>query len=132
MKGFSPDRMRLARAKAGLSYRQLAPIVGVSATTLFSYETGRARPRPPKLKALADALGCATTYLAPLPRNASLRDHREHAGMFLRDVATQLGVSDTTVLRMEDGSHWPDDADAWASAYGLTVKAFAEAWRRPS
>ena len=131
MGGFSPERMRRARARKGLSYRELAPLVGVSATTLFSYETGRARPRPPKLQALAKALGCTTTYLAPLPRHASLRDHREHAGLFLRDIATQLGVSDTTVLRMEQGSHWPDDPYAWAGAYGLTVKGFAEAWRRP-
>lgn len=126
---FSAERMRIARARSGLSYRQLAPLVGVSATTLFSYETGRARPRPPKLRALAEALGCKTSDLAPLPANPSLRDYREHAGMFLRDVATSLGVSDTTVLRMEDGTHWPDDPERWAAAYGLTLKGFAEAWR---
>lgn len=129
VRGFLPERMRLARARSGLSYRQLAPLVGVSPTTLFSYETGRAKPRPPKLTALAKALGCATTYLAPLPASASLRDHREHAGLYLREVAALLGVSDATVLRMEAGTHWPDDPERWANAYGLTVKGFAEAWR---
>jgi transcriptional regulator with XRE-family HTH domain len=119
-----------------LSYRQLCErmtaldsTTKVSATTLFSYETGRARPRPPKLKALADALGCDTTYLAPLPKHPSLRDHREHAGLFLRDIAAAVGVADSTVMRMEDGTHWPDEPDRWAAAYGLTLKGFAEAWR---
>lgn len=129
VRGFDPERMRLARARTGLSYRQLAPIVGVSPTTLFSYETGRAKPRPPKLKALADALNCTTSYLAPLAANASLRDHREHSGLFLREIAAVLGVSEATVLRMEAGTHWPDDPERWAGAYGLTVKGFAEAWR---
>lgn len=126
----------MARAKADLSYRQLStrmaeidPQTKVSATTLFTYETGRARPRPPKLKALADALGCETTYLAPLPRRPSLRDYREHSGLFLRDIAAQLDVAESTVMAMERGTHWPDEPDRWAEAYSLTVKAFAEAWR---
>jgi transcriptional regulator with XRE-family HTH domain len=131
VRGLSPERMRRARTRAGLSYRQLAALVGVSATTLYRYEAGLVSPRPPRLQALADALGCTTEYLAPLPRRPTLRDHREHAGLLLHDLAERLDVADSTVIRMEDGSHWPDDPERWAAAYGLTIKAFAEAWRPP-
>jgi transcriptional regulator with XRE-family HTH domain len=127
--GFKPDRMRQARLRAGLTYRQLGLLVGVSATTLFRYESGRVSPRPPALKALAAALGCPITFLAPLPRRPTLKDHREHSGLLLREMATLLEVTDSTVGRMEDGHHWPDDPERWASAYGLSLKTFAEAWR---
>lgn len=128
--GFDPQRLRLARNKAGLSYRQVGESAGISATTVFKYEKGQSRPRAHTLRALATALDCTTAYLAPAPRRATLTQLRDAAGLSLRDIALVVGFTKNTVSRVEQGHQWPDDVQMWAAAYGLTLKQFAEAWRR--
>lgn len=52
------DYLRSVRERAGLSLRELAAAVGVSAPYLMRLETGaRSKPSPDVLQRLADALG---------------------------------------------------------------------------
>ena len=45
----TPDRILVARARAGLSQSQLAVRAGVPQPNLSAYETGRVQPRPETL-----------------------------------------------------------------------------------
>lgn len=55
-------RIKLARAKAGLSVRELAERVGVSATAISKFERGEASPRQSTLLRLAKALSVGVEY----------------------------------------------------------------------
>lgn len=48
--------LRQARMKQGWSVRQLSEIVGVSAATIYNYESDKTEPRISHLKWLAEAL----------------------------------------------------------------------------
>ena len=68
--GVIGQRLKLARAAAGLSLRDLqAKIKGrVSAQSIGKYERDEATPSPPVLEVLADALNTTLEYLAAQPR----------------------------------------------------------------
>jgi DNA-binding transcriptional regulator YiaG len=51
---FSAKRLAAQRARLGLSQANFAKLVGVSALSIYNWESGRARPRQPQLKAIAD------------------------------------------------------------------------------
>jgi Zn-dependent peptidase ImmA (M78 family)/DNA-binding XRE family transcriptional regulator len=59
---FDGQRLSVARREAKLSGRALAAAVGVSATAVSQWESGKTRPRPAKIDRLADALGYPVQY----------------------------------------------------------------------
>lgn len=60
------QRLRIARAAAGLSLRQLSLRIGgkVTAQAISYYERGETRPSPATLEAIAGAVGVSAAYLA--------------------------------------------------------------------
>ncbi|MCL5037044.1 MAG: helix-turn-helix domain-containing protein [Chloroflexi bacterium] len=56
------SRMKRARLEAGLSQRKLANIVKGTEASIIRYEAGQARPRPARLKAIAEATGKSVSY----------------------------------------------------------------------
>ena len=56
------SRMKRARLEAGLSQRKLAGIVKGTEASIIRYEAGQARPRPARLKAIAEATGKSVSY----------------------------------------------------------------------
>ncbi|WP_176338520.1 helix-turn-helix domain-containing protein [Kocuria salina] len=69
---FSPDRLRMARYRAGLNIRELAEKVGVSHPAVSQYETGRSKPSTSTLAQLAMATGVPADYLTYGERPVSL------------------------------------------------------------
>lgn len=130
VQGFDPSRLASARAKSGLSYRALAALLGVTYSTIVQWEHGANKPRPSYLAPLAEALGCSVHYLAPLPKEPTLADYRERAGLTLEDMAARVDRHLGTVSRIEHGVTWPEDPARWAAAYGLSPAVFRRAWRR--
>lgn len=51
---FSPQRLAAHRAKLGLSARDYATLVGVSALSIYKWESGSTRPRAAQLLAIAE------------------------------------------------------------------------------
>jgi transcriptional regulator with XRE-family HTH domain len=98
-------------------------------STIGRYESGAVKPAPKALATLADVLGCATTFLAPLPRRPQLVDIRERSGMTMADIAFSVGSAESTVMRVERGHVRPTDAGRWADAYGIDVDTFDAAWQ---
>ncbi len=54
---FSPRWLKLHREKIGLSAADYGKLVGVSSLTIYNWESGKARPRPKLLPALAAVRG---------------------------------------------------------------------------
>ena len=65
-------RIKAHRVAAGLSLRQLAQRLTVSAQALSQYETGKIRPRPEVLGALAEVLGTRVEQLERPPDGVTL------------------------------------------------------------
>lgn len=57
------ERLKLYRKRAGLSLRDAAPLVGVSAMALSNWERGRTVPGSDRIIAAATAYGCKPTAL---------------------------------------------------------------------
>jgi DNA-binding transcriptional regulator YiaG len=51
---FSPQRLAAHRAKLGLSAKDYATLVGVSALSIYKWESGGTRPRAAQLPAIAE------------------------------------------------------------------------------
>ena len=56
-------RLKLARARKGITQRQSAEAVGIAAHTYQQYESGNRRPNYECLVAIADYLDVTTDYL---------------------------------------------------------------------
>ncbi|MCA9284237.1 MAG: helix-turn-helix transcriptional regulator [Phycisphaerales bacterium] len=54
---FSPARLKSHREKLGLSAADYGVLAGLSAQTIYSYETGKSRPRPAQLAKLVALRG---------------------------------------------------------------------------
>jgi len=79
----SPQLLRTARARAGLSLRELADRAGTSHSTLTAYEQGRKTPRTDTLLRICRAAGFALDWdLAPRP----VGDDRRARAQALVDV----------------------------------------------
>ena len=58
-----PEKLRVLRAKRGLSQRAVAKHLNVSASIISSYETGERTPSTENLLALSYLYYCSTDYL---------------------------------------------------------------------
>jgi transcriptional regulator with XRE-family HTH domain len=61
------EKLRIARAQAGLTQKELAKLAGCSRSSVADYETGRCEPDPARLADLAQALGISLSYFFPTP-----------------------------------------------------------------
>lgn len=57
------EKLRYARANAGLSQKELADVCGISVRTISSYETGRCNPSSRVIVKMANALKVSKEYL---------------------------------------------------------------------
>ena len=67
------ERLKCFRKRAGLSLREAAPLVGVSAMALSYWETGRTAPNSTRLIAAAKAYGCKATALMHHPSRSPVK-----------------------------------------------------------
>ena len=59
------ERLKMLRIKAKLTPEQIAEAIGVSATTVYRWESGLRQPQISDLPAIADALGVKARILLP-------------------------------------------------------------------
>ncbi len=117
-------RLRRLREQAGLSQRDVAIAVGVTAHMVHRWERRGAIPAAARLPELAAVLGAPLDALlgrpahdngvqdagTEAPRPASprtLRELREAAGLSQWQLAVRLGVTDGAISRWEAGDRQP-------------------------
>ncbi len=134
----SPDALRRARHRAGLTQHELARIIGVAGGERVSrWELGSSTPRPGLLQRLAEALDVPLRdLLAPAGEPPDLRRLRAAAGLSAREVADRAHMSLPTLKRWEAGGilRMPSRAAlcALADALGVNVESLEAALTRSS
>ena len=104
----SPARLNGAslqalRLKAGLSTSEAAEQIGVSLSTLHTWERGDSVPVASRLRHIAAAYDVEIPDLLTDPENSTLAAHRARLGMLQKDVAALLGVSASAYGLVETG-----------------------------
>ena len=142
------NRIYELRTQKGLSQKELGAILGVSNKAVSKWETGTAIPKTETLIKLAEVFEISTEELLnmalPLqnsqPRNESiminpanarigktLSEFRAEKGLFLKDVAEKIGVSEEELQQIEESDLVPDEiANKLVTAYNLTTNDFAK------
>ncbi|MGF1600108.1 MAG: helix-turn-helix domain-containing protein [Acidimicrobiales bacterium] len=135
VRSFSPQLLRQARERAGLTQQALADLAEMARTNYVNLENGARRPGPTTLARVAAACGIPAHELSGLaPEQATLRDLREWAGFSQAEAAHAAGwESATTYARIELGTAKlsTDRAQALAAAFCVTTDAVTAAAERP-
>lgn len=124
------NRIYELRTQKGLSQKELGAILGVSNKAVSKWETGTAIPKTETLIKLAEVFEISTEELLnmalPLqntqtkeegiilnPINArmgkTLGEFRAERGLYLKDVAEKIGVSEEELQAVEDSYLVPDE-----------------------
>lgn len=145
---FSPQRLRLARHRAGLTVRELAERVGVTHAAISQYETGRNRPTGVQCARLALATGVNVQYLASVARppsdggpdsthfrslRSTTRQHRAGAWAWAEAVLDVAAVLERHVRL--PAAMLPDlavAADADSAEMETAARELRRAWQIPS
>ncbi|MBA4025047.1 MAG: transcriptional regulator [Gordonia sp.] len=130
--GFSPDALRRAIQKAGLTVDELGGLIDVSRQAIEAWLRSETVPSPKSLRKAAEALDVDPSSLTlNNSRSAQLADLRVRAGLSQAAAAVQAGISATTLRQAERGQRKtldPDLAHALAHAYGVSVDEVMTAW----
>lgn len=108
------------RHERALTQEELANRIGVSRRTLARWESGKTKPRPNHLAALADALGRDIDEIEPNSVN-TLRDARRAAGYSQRAFAEEINIPPSSLAAMETGRTPIPDPTRWARLLGRTT-----------
>ena len=131
VRGFSSSVLRMARADAGLRVDELARLLGVTQQAVTLWETGKSKPTPAMLAALARTLKVRAADLAPI-READLRigDLRAQAGLTQVQVAEHLRVAPAIIGNMERGFRAVDNerVPALAALYDVSEDRLRTVW----
>ncbi|NLN83364.1 MAG: helix-turn-helix transcriptional regulator [Firmicutes bacterium] len=98
-----PQKLRDARADAGMSQAALAEAADLSVRSVSSYETGASTPRPFTLRKLAKVLNVTVEYLS----NDEVDDPqagivREHSMEYIRSLYGNRGVLEADALLQQN------------------------------
>ncbi len=133
VRGFSPAALRRLRASARLSLDELGDLAGVSPQAVSTWETGRIKPSPVALAAVARVLRVSVADLAPVPESElRLSDLRFQAGLTQADVAATLGIGQTRVSDIDRGRRPADQqlVTSLAALYGVDPELLSIVWQR--
>ena len=91
---FSGSRLAAGRVAAGLTQERLAQLLQTEQTRISEWERGVMTPRPNLIPKMAAAVGLdALEFLASDPAMPTLEDMRLAAGLTMRDIAAEVGIS---------------------------------------
>ena len=147
------NRIYELRTQKGLSQKELGAILGVSNKAVSKWETGTAIPKTETLIKLAEVFEVSTEELLnmalplhnlpptnerpiTIPTNArigkTLSEFRAEKGLYLKDVAEKIGVSENELHLIEESNLVPDEiADKLVLAYNLPENNFAKPVFKP-
>lgn len=124
---FDRATVRRYRIAAGLSVRELAGLLGLSASTVKAWESGRRTPLPQHLGGLADVLAVDVEELLQPVLAPDLAGLRVLAGLTVGGAAGRLGLSRSALQRVEHGERLPPDPAAMCRLYGVRPGVLARA-----
>lgn len=133
VRGFSGATLRRLREARGISAEDLADAAGIAEATLRSWESGRATPTPALLANTAKVLRLSIADLLLVEhKDLELADLRNLAGINQADAAELLGMSPTSLVRIEKGRREYDAeiGRQLAKIYKVKVRELQTVWNR--
>jgi len=133
LRGFRPERLRLARQAAGLTQEQLAIRTDISRASIGSWEAGRTAPDPRNAVRLAQALHLSIQALTGITvADAQPADFRLWRGLTRQMVAELSGVAEPVLGQIERFAvrPGPDTASRLARLFGIERRTYLAAWER--
>ncbi|WP_194291508.1 helix-turn-helix domain-containing protein [Cumulibacter manganitolerans] len=120
--GFQADVLQRLRLERGMTQEDLAIQLGVSTTSISSWEHGRSVPDPANYARLRATFGGDDALLREVDELRGLAQHRARAGLSQRQAAEQTGLTLAVIQLVERGVRLPTDSEraALAAAYGIT------------
>lgn len=101
------DNLRTRREELGVTRAELAKATGITARTLYNYESGSRRPSNMEIvQKIADALGTTTEYLLSSGETLVVAAHERGGAKAARDIDELVGE----VTGMFAGGSLSDDA----------------------
>lgn len=91
------------RLRAELSPAEAAERIGVSVSTLHTWERGDSVPVASRLRPIAETYGVTIPELLADPENSTLAALRARLGLLQKDVAALLGVTASAYGLVESG-----------------------------
>jgi DNA-binding transcriptional regulator YiaG len=126
---FSPESVRKDRKRLELAAKDYAALVGVSMITIYSWESGRTRPRPEQLELWLAAKGmpkAAAWKKAGIEEalefsGKAVRAERKRLGLSAKKYADLVGVSMLTVYNWEKEKSAPRGMalEKWLAVKGI-------------
>ena len=120
---FNRDAMMRLRAQAGMTQEDLAVQIGVSTTSISSWELGRSAPEPANYEKLAKVLKARKgELLGAVDPLRGLAEHRARAGLSQRQAADEIGIPVSALRTIERGVRLPTPQEraALAKAYRIS------------
>lgn len=130
---FDPERFRKLRLDAGLTITELARKSNVHRITVSQWERGVSKPSIELLRQVLDALGKdSSDVLTITPMDVDLGTLRVLAGLTRDEVATALGISNSTWGEIERGGARLslERVPVLASLFGVTQAVILRAAQR--
>ena len=106
---FNPDRLTLARLRAGFSKAQLAELMGLSTRTITNYELGNQNPSKEIVIKLAETLKFLPDFFYLQHAPSINMEERDKISFRARSKITR-GQTDTAVASLSRCGHPPMDA----------------------
>ena len=129
MARFRKDRLKEARADAGLSAVQLAGKLAVARQNVSVWESGKASPHPASVRRMAKIFNRPITFFYEVEGPLSLKDLRILAGLTQEAVAERLGITRSAFSGYEIGiDPLPHrHVSTLAELYGVTARDIEQA-----
>lgn len=95
------EKFRVARAERNLGIGELARLLGVSATAVSKWQSGKSKPKPEMLVRIAEALGVDPDYLDETfsadPRTANSRIVADVLADARRELSRIMGIPESKI-----------------------------------
>lgn len=131
--GFSPQRLRAAREKRGLTVADLADLTDATSSAVHKWEAGEVAPDPRRAKKVADVLGVPLQALTDLADDeVGLAERRALQGLTARELSRESGIDRSTLSHIEIGHRRPseDQIAAIAAVLELGPDEVRSFWER--
>ena len=122
VRGFNHEALIELRRRAEMTQEDLAILLGVSSTSISSWELGKSAPDPANFARLSEVLGgVQDKLLRQVDELRGLAEHRVRAGLSQIKAAEAAGMPGNALRLIERGVRLPtpDERAALAAAYGI-------------
>lgn len=101
------DKIRNRRLALGLMQRQVAELLGTFEESVYRWEMNRNAPDMKHMPKIIEFLGYCPVTIDTETVGGKIKQYRYNKGLSQEELATLLGVNESTVFHYEKSAHVP-------------------------